>query len=342
MATPALCVQCRTQLAPTLLACPSCQRLVYSDELKRFAATAEQAAHAGDWTAALGSWRQALELLPPDSSQHQVISARIAELSRVVDGGSSADAIKRGPSKLAKGTAGASAVGALLLKFKFALVFFLTKAKLLLLGLTKGGTLFSMLLSAGAYWTIWGWKFAVGVVLSIYVHEMGHVQALQRYGIKATAPMFIPGIGAVIRLKQYPANPREDARVGLAGPLWGLGAAVAAYAAYLATGLGVWGAIAHFGGWVNLFNLTPVWQLDGARGFRALTQAQRWGAVAVIALAWVVTQEGLLLLVLFAAAAAAGWGRAPQERDQPALLQYGFLVGVLSLLTRIGVPTVPR
>ena len=46
-----------------------------------------------------------------------------------------------------------------------------------------------MLLSAVVYWTIWGWKFAVGVVLSIYVHEMGHVQALQRYGIKATAPM---------------------------------------------------------------------------------------------------------------------------------------------------------
>src|SRR5438093_1417126 len=250
MAAPALCVQCGTQLAPTLLACPSCQRLVYSEELKRLATTAEQAAHAGDWTAALGGWRQALDLLPPDSSQHQVISARIAELSRVVDGGSSADATRHGSSKLAKGTAGASVVGALLLKFKFALVFVLTKAKLLLLGLTKGGTLFSMLLSAGAYWTI--------------------------------------------------------------------------------------------GGWVNLFNLTPVWQLDGARGFRALTQAQRWGAVAVIALAWVVTKEGLLLLVLVAAAAAAGWGRAPQERDQPALLQYGFLVGVLSLLTRIGVPTVPR
>src|SRR5439155_143942 len=83
-----------------------------------------------------------------------------------------------------------------------------------LLGLTKASTLFTMLLSAGVYWAAWGWKFALGVVLSIYVHEMGHVQALQRYGIKATAPMFIPGVGAVVRLKQYPASPR-DARVGL-------------------------------------------------------------------------------------------------------------------------------
>src|SRR5256885_5819705 len=108
--------------------------------------------------------------------------------------------------------------------------------------------------------------FAFGLVLSIYIHEMGHVQALQRYGIKATAPMFIPGFGAVIRLKQYPADAREDARVGLAGPLWGLGAALAAYAVYRATGVGVWGAIAHMGALVNLFNLVPVWQLDGARG----------------------------------------------------------------------------
>src|SRR2546422_9848787 len=230
------------------------------------------------------------------------------------------------------------ALGALLFKLKFALMFVLTKAKLLLLGLTKAGTFFSMLLSASLYWTIWGWKFAFGVVFSIYIHEMGHVQALQRYGIKATAPMFIPGIGAVIRLKQYPANAREDARVGLAGPLWGMGAALAASAVYRATGIGVWGAIAHFGAWVSLFNLVPVWQLDGARGFRALTRQQRWIAVAVIALMWFVTSEGLLVLLGIAAAATAGFGRGADEPDHTALLQYAFLVGVLSLMTRIAVP----
>ena len=217
-------------------------------------------------------------------------------------------------------------------------MFVLTKAKLLLFGLTKAGTLLSMLLSAGVYWTIWGWKFAFGVVLSIYVHEMGHVQALQRYGIKATAPMFIPGIGAVIRLKQYPAEPREDARVGLAGPLWGLGAALAAYTMYRATGIGVWGAIAHFGAWVNLFNLVPVWQLDGARGFRSLARYQRWMAVAVIAVMWVATSEGLLVLLGCAAAAAAAFGRAAEEPDHIALAHYALLVGVLSLMTRIAAP----
>src|SRR2546430_6882035 len=66
---PPVCAQCGTQIAPALLACPSCQRLVHSNALKRLAAGAERTAHAGDTSAALAAWRQALELLPPDSSQ---------------------------------------------------------------------------------------------------------------------------------------------------------------------------------------------------------------------------------------------------------------------------------
>src|SRR5690242_5833467 len=336
---PPVCVQCGTQIAPALLACPSCRRLVHAEKLKRLAATAEGAAQAGDPSAALAAWRQALDLLPADATQHQVVSARIAALSRSLDAG--AAGAKHG-SGLGKGAAGVGALGALLFKFKFALVFVLTKAKLLLFGLTKASTFFSMLVSASLYWTMWGWKFAVGVVLSIYVHEMGHVQALQRYGIKATAPMFIPGVGAVVRLKQYPADRREDARVGLAGPIWGLGAAAVAYAVYRATGSGIWGAIAHFGAWVNLFNLLPVWQLDGGRGFRALTRGQRWIAAALIGSMWLLTGEGLLVLVGLAAAASAGFSEAADQPDPTILAQYGLLVIVLSLLSWSAVPAAAR
>ena len=64
-----------------------------------------------------------------------------------------------------------------------------------------------------------GIGFGVGLIASIYVHEMGHVFALRLYGIRATAPMFVPGLGALVRLHQYPIDAREDARVGLAGPV---------------------------------------------------------------------------------------------------------------------------
>jgi Zn-dependent protease len=340
-----VCPQCGTHVAPALLACPSCARLVHADELKRLAAAAERAAQAGEVSTALAAWRQTLDLLPRDSTQHQVVSARVLDLSRTLDGQNGAaatPAARKQRSRLGKSAAGLGALGALLAKFKFAILFLLTKAKLLLLGFTKAGTLLTMLLSMGVYWTIWGWQFAVGVVLSIYVHEMGHVQALQRYGIKATAPMFIPGVGAFVRLKQYPADRREDARVGLAGPIWGLAAALVAYAVYHATGSGLWGAVARFGAWVNLFNLTPVWQLDGGRGFRALTRLQRWIAVAVIAATWFLTGEGLLALLGVAAVANAGFTAPADEPDRTALVQYCFLVVVLGAMAQVAVPAIPR
>ena len=153
------------------------------------------------------------------------------------------------------------------------------------------------LLAMGVYWTIWGWPFAIGLVLMIYVHEMGHVAALSRLGIAASAPMFVPGFGALVRMNQYPVSPREDARVGLAGPIWGLLAAAVALAAGLALGLPLLTAVGRFAAWINLFNLLPVWQLDGARGFRALSAQQRWICIAAMGFMWFATEESLLLLL---------------------------------------------
>jgi Zn-dependent protease len=299
---------------------------VHAQDLKRLAEQATTAHAGGDVAGALAAWREALELLPPGTRQHQTVSATIDALSREADGAASVPSRRTTTSTFAKGTAGIGMLGLLL-----------SKGKLLLLGLTKAGTLLSMLLAFGAYWTLWGWRFALGFVVSIYVHEMGHVAALTRLGIKATPPMFIPGIGAIVRLKQYPISPRENARVGLAGPIWGLGAALAAYAVFLATGNHTWGAIAQVGAWINLFNLLPVWQLDGARGFHALIRAQRWIAVAILAAMWLLTKEGLLVLLLLAAAFAAWRGDVPDEGDDRALVEYGALAITLSLLTRIPV-----
>jgi len=330
----ATCAGCDTELASTLLRCPACGRLVHADTLARLAAEAERNETAGQRAEALTLWRQALELLPPDAGQISTIQQRIGALGQVDE---TADASSRAPD-FAKRFG--PALGVLLLvlwKFKFILVLLLTKAKFLVLGLTKMSTLLSMLAAAGVYWTLWGWKFAVGIVASIYVHEMGHVASLRHYGIKASAPMFIPGIGAVIRLQQHPATAREDARVGLAGPIWGLGAALAAYGVYLTTHAPIWGAIARFGAWVNLFNLLPFWQLDGGRGFRALTSRQRWLAVGALAAIWLATSEPLLVLLAVAGAANA-FSNAPDEPDAGALSMYVGLALVLALLSRLQVP----
>ena len=334
---PARCVACGTELAPGMLACPACRRLVYADDLKRLAADADRATAAGELIAALEAWRAAVALLPPDSKQFDVISTRIAELSGQVDkaAGVAAEPERPGWARRA-GVLGAA--GLLLWKFKFVIGFILTKGKFLLLGLTKGGTVFSMLLSLSVYWNVFGWKWALGVIGSIYVHEMGHVWMLRRFGIPSTAPMFIPGFGAMIRTRHYPKDRIADARVGLAGPMWGLATALVCYGIYLWTDLPAWGALAHVGAWINLFNLIPVWQLDGAHGFRAMTRQQRWIAAGVIAATWLFTAEGLLVLLVLGAGWAAWQGDAADRPDWRALFEYAGLVALLAALTKIPVP----
>ncbi|HUR38480.1 MAG TPA: site-2 protease family protein [Planctomycetota bacterium] len=330
------CPDCGAELGAGLNACLSCGRLLHGDALKKLAAEAEAAERGGDLSAALAAWRNALDLLPPESRQHELILQRVRALSAQVEDGGGAPQ----PSGWKKGAAGLGGIALVLFKFKTVLFFALTKGKLLLLGLTKLPTLLSMFVSLGFYWSMWGWKFALGFIASMYIHEMGHVWMLKRYGIKATAPMFVPGFGAFVRLQQYPATEIEDARVGLAGPLWGLGAAAASYGVYAATGAPIWAAIAQSGAWINLFNLIPVWQLDGGRGMRSLTRGQRGLAALAAAGMWYATshedrQNMFLIIIAVCAAGRAVMGEAPTKRDDVGLFQY-----VLLLLTLGGLAAV--
>jgi Zn-dependent protease len=162
---------------------------------------------------------------------------------------------------------------------------------------------------------------------------MGHVIAIRRYGFPASAPMFIPGLGALIRMRGVRLPPVPDSRIGLAGPIYGLGAALAALALYYATGAKIWSVIAHFGAVVNLFNLIPVWQLDGSRGVRSLTRAQRGMVLSTAALLWMMTSQSMLLLIggvcgyrMFTR----DWQAEPDNRG---LLQFVGLLAVLTLVT---------
>lgn len=309
--------------------CPSCRALVHADALNRHAEAAERAEAMGDANAALIAWREASALLPRGSVQQREVEARIASLSRLVDGIVPPPSTHEPAKKRAGLAAGALTVGLLLFKFKAVIFFALTKAKFLLLGLTKAQTFFSMFVMFAVYWSIYRWPFALGFVVSLYIHEMGHVFALSRYGVKASAPMFVPGLGAFIRVQQHFSDVREDARTGLAGPLWGLGAAIVSLLLYFATGIPVLAAIARVGAWLNLFNLLPVWQLDGGRGFRAIAKRDRWIVVAVAAAMLFVTQESWYLILAIAGGVVATTGQAPEKSDRVALLQFiGLLIAL--------------
>jgi Zn-dependent protease len=304
------------------LVCTSCGRLKYAIEFESLSQQAKLAGQARDWHGAKVAWERALALLPPGSDQYRTVKSRIDNINLQLSD----------KSVWAKRLAKFGPVGVVLWKFKTIALLFLTKAKFLMLGLTKLSTFASMLAFFAVYWSLYGWKFALGFVLSIYIHEMGHVMALRKYAIAASAPMFIPFVGAFVRLKQYPSNVAEDARVGLAGPIWGLGAAVAAWICAITTQQPVWYAIAHTGAWINLFNLIPIWQLDGGRGFRALTRKQRGMALGVVLAMWVFTQEMMLLLIAVGAGYRLFSKDYPAEDDNGVLTQYAGLIVLLAML----------
>lgn len=154
-------------------------------------------------------------------------------------------------------------LGALLLKFgKFALLL-LTKAKFLTTSL-------SMLVSVGAYALIWGWKFAVGFVGLLFVHEMGHYVQLRREGVKPSGMLFVPFLGAAIGARSLGGSALAEARVGLAGPVLGSLACFALIPIAVATGQDFWKALIFTGLFLNLINLMPVVPLDGGRAMAAM------------------------------------------------------------------------
>jgi Zn-dependent protease len=189
-----------------------------------------------------------------------------------------------------------AAIGLLALKFGAKL-----KALLLLLPKLKlFTTSASMLVSIGAYALIWGWQFAVGFVLLLLVHELGHVIQLRREGVEASAPMFIPFLGAVIAAKSMGDDAAAEARVGLAGPILGSVATLVPLGIWLATGSEFWQALAYVGFFINLLNLIPVLPLDGGRAMAALSPYV-WlaGFAGLVALTVLFPNPILLLVLLF-------------------------------------------
>ena len=128
--------------------------------------------------------------------------------------------------------------------------------------LTTGGT---MLLSMLVYSWVFGWKYAAGFVLLIFVHEMGHYVAARQRGLPVGAPTFIPFVGAWISMKEMPRDVETEAYVGFAGPLAGTAAAMACYFLARETDSRLLLALAYSGCMLNLFNLIPISPLDGGR-----------------------------------------------------------------------------
>ncbi len=188
-------------------------------------------------------------------------------------------------------------VGVVIAKFFAKLKFFILPAlKFLPILLKSGGT---MLLMIWIYTAMWGWKFGVGFVLLLFVHECGHLIVAKKFGLKVGAPVFIPFMGAFIALKEAPRNAWVEACVGIGGPMLGTLGALACNSLGEIFDAPVFIALAWFGYFLNLFNLTPVGMLDGGRIVTALS---RWlwlpGFALLLLLGWKYPNFVVWLMVL--------------------------------------------
>ena len=131
-----------------------------------------------------------------------------------------------------------------------------------------------LFVSVAAYGLIWGWKFGVGFVLMILIHELGHFVEARRQGLDVSIPRFIPFIGAYVLIKNSPLNPMNNALVALAGPAAGGLASVACWAIASASGSSLLHALAYAGFFLNLINLIPIGILDGGAIWRSYRLAR--------------------------------------------------------------------
>src|SRR5256714_7783370 len=198
------------------------------------------------------------------------------------------------PSRRASGGIGAGLLAALAAAWaygKYALLF-LFKFKAF-------GTLLSLLISFGGYALFWGPWFAGALIVMIFIHEMGHVVEIRRQGMQATAPIFIPFLGAAIFQRSHPTDALKQAQIGIAGPIAGTIGATAAFLLYQSTHIPVLLLMAWIGFYINLFNLVPIWMLDGAWIMGPATRGVRLVAsLVVLAVAYLFHAAGSPLLIV--------------------------------------------
>jgi Zn-dependent protease len=183
--------------------------------------------------------------------------------------------------------------------------------------LLTGGT---MIVSVFAYALVFGLWYAVGFVLLIFVHEMGHYLAARQRGLAVGAPTFIPFVGAWIELKDMPHDVETEAWVALAGPLLGSVGALGCYWLYRANGDTLFLALAYAGFFINLFNLIPIAPFDGGR-ITAILSPRIWllGAPVLVALfLWRPSPLLVLMAVMAAPHFIKAWNFDPQAPENAA------------------------
>jgi len=238
------CDACGTNLGTDDLSCPQCGKLVYIPELNALSAEALALEGARPFAAAR-LWRRALSLVPQDAPQADLLRQRIQSLHQIKP---PASWNWFGPARSLSAATMRTLVSLAISFIVYSLLFW----------------------HVGAFDERDAFLFGLGFVLLILVHEMGHVLAIRHYGMRASPPIFIPFVGAVISIPP-PRNALEESIVGIGGPVLGTVGALVCFQFYRTFHLPLLLQLSFYGFAINLFNMLPVPPLDGGRITAAVT-----------------------------------------------------------------------
>jgi Zn-dependent protease len=312
------CKRCSAELASGALDCPQCHALVYEEQLKRVAARARAYEANGSLWDAREQWQAALQLLPSNSKQAEWIRGHIRELETSIQAPGAPDTRRKWAKWL-----GPLAPVAILL----------AKAKTFLLAIFKLKFLFSFAASIAVYWSLWGWRFGIGFVLLILVHEMGHYIDIKRRGLPAEMPVFLPGLGAYVKWQAMGVPLETRAAISLAGPLAGWFGAALCGLLWFQTGNGIWAGLARVSAWLNLLNLIPVFILDGGQAVLAINKMERGFLLVASVGLGVLLEQWTFLLV------AAGMLWRLFTKDEPGEGSRGITIYFLAVMVALALVT---
>ena len=176
-----------------------------------------------------------------------------------------------------------------------------------------GGT---MILSVFVYAFVFGIWYAVGFVLLLFVHELGHYIAARQRGLDVGMPTFIPFVGAWIQMKSLPHSVETEAYVGMAGPLVGTVGALVCYLLARSYDSNLLLALSYAGFFLNLFNLIPLSPFDGGR-ITAIVSSRVWLLGVPILIALFLWKPSPMLILVALLAAPHVWKAVKFDRNAP-------------------------
>lgn len=316
------CPECHSSQAADSLVCDNCSTLIYRDKLREFYNAFKKSETEKKWQECLDCLQKCIQLVPAHTRQYQQFTQEFQRISHyynhqpvtpdpqtlesIEKTTETQPAIKDIHKKINDRFSRPDSnwlvrhffkcIGTILYSFSLVLI----SMKIILTGLTKKRTFVSLIVWIVSLSFLLGWEKALGFGLMIYMHEIGHLIAIQYYGYKFAWPFFVPFVGAFVLQGKATSNARERAVVSLAGPLTGIMVSVVLYTVLRFLPFQkIFSQLIYLNLMINLLNLLPFWILDGAR-LADLYDRKHLAAIAIglIPVSWFFMNGFSLLLLV--------------------------------------------